>query len=287
MGGDETARNFWEKSPLIKAFMKKEKLKNLDEVQSYFVKRVEKIVASKGKKLIGWDEILQGGLPPNAAVMSWRGMKGGIEAAKMGHEVVMTPTDYVYIDYMQGDVIMEPRVYATLRLKKAYEFEPIPEGVDPKLIKGGQANLWTEQVYNMRHAQYMVWPRAFAISEALWSPKGQRNWNDFVSRVEQHFVRFDNAEVKYAPSIYDPSFAFNKKDSNTIIATLTPEIEGIDIHYSFDNTFPDQFYPKYTEPLVIPRDAANLKVITYRNGRPIGRLLVMPREEWRKRVGLN
>ena len=131
MGGDETARNFWEKSAAIKALMKKENLKNLDEVQSYFVKRMGKIIESKGKKMIGWDEILQGGLAPGAAVMSWRGMKGGIEAAKMGHEVVMTPTDFVYIDYMQGDKVLEPPVYATLRLKKSYQFEPVPEGVDP------------------------------------------------------------------------------------------------------------------------------------------------------------
>ena len=151
MGGDETARNFWEKSEQIKALMQKENLKNLDEVQSYFVKRVEKIINSKGKKMIGWDEILDGGLAPNAAVMSWRGMKGGIEAAKQGHEVVMSPTDFAYIDYMQGDASIEPPVYSTLRLKKAYQFEPIPEGVNASLIKGGQANLWTEQVYNMRH----------------------------------------------------------------------------------------------------------------------------------------
>ncbi|TAL46638.1 MAG: beta-N-acetylhexosaminidase, partial [Chitinophagaceae bacterium] len=130
MGGDETARNFWDKSPQIKALMKREKLKNLDEVQSYFVKKVEKIVESKGKKLIGWDEILQGGLAPNAAVMSWRGVAGGIEAAKQKHEVVMSPTTYVYIDYMQSDGILEPPVYETLRLKKVYQFEPIPDGVD-------------------------------------------------------------------------------------------------------------------------------------------------------------
>ena len=110
---------------------------------------------SKGKKLIGWDEILEGGLAPNAAVMSWRGMKGGIEAAKQNHEVVMSPTTFAYLDYMQGDVMTEPPVYATLRLSKSYEFEPVPDGVDPKYIKGGQANLWTEQIYNMRHC--VIW----------------------------------------------------------------------------------------------------------------------------------
>jgi hexosaminidase len=285
MGGDETARNFWEKSNQIKALMKKENLKNLDEVQSYFVKRVEKIIASKGKKMIGWDEILQGGLAPNAAVMSWRGMKGGIEAAKMGHEVVMSPTDFAYIDYMQGDGVIEPPVYSTLRLKKAYQFEPVPEGTNAKLIKGGQANLWTEQVYNMRHAQYMTWPRAFAIAEVLWSPKENRNWNNFVSRVENQMERFDVAAVKYAPSMYDAIFEVNKKDSQVIVS-LSTEVEGLKVYYSFDNSFPDNFYPAYTTPLTVPKDAVALKVITYRNNKPIGRLMVMPVAELKKRAGI-
>lgn len=285
MGGDETARNFWEKSAQIKALMKKENLKNLDEVQSYFVKRVEKIIASKGKKMIGWDEILQGGLAPNAAVMSWRGMKGGIEAAKMGHEVVMSPTDFAYIDYMQGDGVIEPPVYSTLRLKKAYQFEPVPEGTNAKLIKGGQANLWTEQVYNVRHLQYMTWPRAFAIAEVLWSPKENRNWNNFVSRVENQMERFDAAAIKYAPSMYDAIFDVRKKDSDVVV-TLSTEVEGLNIHYSFDNSFPDNFYPAYTIPLTVPKDAVAMKVITYRNNKPIGRLMVMPVAELKKRAGI-
>ncbi|OSZ81018.1 beta-N-acetylhexosaminidase [Chitinophagaceae bacterium IBVUCB2] len=286
MGGDETARNFWEKSEQIKALMKKENLKDLDEVQSYFVKRVEKIINSKGKKMIGWDEILQGGLAPNAAVMSWRGMKGGIEAAKLGHEVVMSPTDFAYIDYMQGDASVEPPVYASLRLKKAYQFEPLPEGVDAKLIKGGQANLWTEQVYNTRHLQYMTWPRAFAIAEALWSQKEKRNWNDFSKRVERHFERLEMAKVKYSPAIYDPIVTVSKKDSATILVKLETEIEGLSIHYSFDNSFPDNFYPVYKEQLTVPRDAATMKLITYRYNEPIGRMMVLTITELRKRAGI-
>ncbi len=286
MGGDETARNFWEKSALIKNLMQKEKLKNLDEVQSYFVKRVEKIINAKGKKMIGWDEILQGGLAPNAAVMSWRGMKGGIEAAKMGHEVVMTPTDFVYLDYMQSDRIMEPPVYASLRFKKVYQFEPIPDGVDSKLIKGGQGNLWTEQIYTLRQAQYMTWPRAFALSEILWSVNKERDWNRFVERVETHLPRLDAAKTKWAPSMYDPDFKVAKKANNRIELTLTTEVEGLDIHYSFDNSFPDEFYPVYKEPLLVPKDASNLKLITYRNGKPIGRMIIMTVEEMKKRAGV-
>lgn len=286
MGGDETARNFWEKNPQIKALMQREKLKTLDEVQSYFVKRVEKIVESKGKKLIGWDEILQGGLAPNAAVMSWRGIDGGIAAAKLKHEVVMSPTTFVYLDYMQGDAAIEPPVYATLRLNKAYEFEPVPDGVDAQYIKGGQANLWTEQVYNTRHLQYMIWPRAFAVSEAVWSPKEKRNWNNFAQHVEKHFERFDMAEKKYAPSIYDPIINTTKGDNNLPVVAMSTEITGLDIYYSFDNSFPDRFYPKYTVPVTVPKDAVSMKVITYRNDKPIGRLIVVPIADLKKRAGI-
>ncbi len=284
MGGDETFKTFWEKSDAIKALMQKEKLKNMDEVQSYFEKRVEKIVESKGKKFMGWDEILEGGLAPNAVVMSWRGIKGGIRAAKMGHEVVMSPTTFAYLDYMQGDPAIEPRVYETLRLKTAYSFEPVPDSVNPKFIKGGQANLWTEQVYNMRHAQYMTWPRAFAISEDLWSPKEKKNWDNFVGRVEDHFARFDEAQVKYAPSIYDPIIDASNTADNKLNLELSTEINGLDIYYTFDNSFPDNFYPKYTGPVAVPEDAVQLKLITYRNGKPIGRMMTVPVSELKSKA---
>ncbi len=272
LGGDECPKNFWEKSDAIKALMKKEGLKNMEEVQSYFEKRVEKIVESKGKKFMGWDEILEGGLAPNAVVMSWRGMNGGIEAAKMGHEVVMSPTTFAYIDYMQGDPSIESKVYATLRLDKAYQFEPVPDSVDAKLIKGGQANLWTEQVYNMRKAEYMTWPRGFAIAESLWSPKASKNWDNFSKRVEAQFPRMEEAEINYAPSMYDPIVNISRKDSIMNIA-LSTEVKNLDIYYSFDNSFPDRFYPKYTQPLTVPKEAAQIKMITYRGNKPIGRMM--------------
>lgn len=284
MGGDETARNFWEKSPEIKSLMKRENLKNLDEVQSYFVKRVEKIIESKGKKLIGWDEILDGGLPPNATVMSWRGIKGGIEATRQGHEVVMSPTTFVYLDYMQGDAAIEPPVYETLRLKTTYEFNPVPDGVDEKLIKGGQANLWTEQVYNMRHLQYMVWPRAFAIAESVWSLNQKKDWKDFTARVEKHLDRYTIAGIKYAPSMYDPSIKVSKDSSGVLKVDFENEIEGLEVYYSFDNSFPDNFYPRYENTsVVVPKDAAVMRAITYRNGKPIGRMITITSADMLKR----
>lgn len=284
MGGDECAKNFWEKSDAIKQLMQKEKLKDMHEVQSYFVKRVGKIIESKGKKMMGWDEILEGGLAPGAAVMSWRGMKGGKEAAAAGHEVVMSPNTNVYIDLMQGDAAIEPPVYSSVRLKSAYNFEPVPDGVNPSLIKGGQANLWTEQVYNMRHAQYMTWPRAFAVAEAVWSPKTKKDWNHFISRVEQHFQRYDVAEKKYAPSMYDPIINASKDAAGVLKVELTTEVEGLDIYYSFDNSFPDRFYPRYTGALTPPKDAVTLKIITYKGKQEIGRQIAIPVAELVKRA---
>jgi hexosaminidase len=285
-GGDECAKNFWEKSAAVKALMKKEGLKDMQQVQSYFEKRVEKIIESKGKKFMGWDEIMEGGLSPTAAVMSWRGEKGGIEAAKMKNDVVMSPTTFCYLDYMQSDVVTEPRVYAALRLNKAYQFEPVPPGVDAKYIKGGQANLWTEQVYNTRHLQYMVWPRAFATAESVWSPKEKKNWNNFVARVENHFKRYDVAEKKYSPAVYDPIFTAKKDAKGGLLIELATEIEGLDIYYSFDNSFPDRFYPKYTTALIPPKDAVMLKVMTYRGKEPVGRMTNMPIKEMQTRAGI-
>jgi hexosaminidase len=286
VGGDECSRNFWEKSEAVKQLMQKENLKTLDEVQSYFEKRVEKIVESKGKKMIGWDEILEGGLAPNAAVMSWRGIKGGIEAAKMGHEVVMTPTNYCYLDYMQSDESIEPHVYSTLLLDTAYAFEPVPDGVDEKYVKGGQANLWTEQVFNVRHMQYMLWPRSMATAECLWSPKEKKNWDLFAKKVENQFDRLDVEQVKYARAFFDPVITVKKDAKDSLVIELSAEVKGLEIYYCFDNTHPDNFYPKYAEPLPVPKQAYMIRVITYRDGKPIGREISVTIDELKKRAGI-
>jgi hexosaminidase len=283
VGGDECYHGYWEADKGCQAFMKKNNIKDTHGLQSYFMKRVEKIVSSKGKKMIGWDEILEGGLADGAAVMSWRGMKGGIEAAKQGHEVVMTPTTYCYIDYTQGDHTLETPIYADLSLRKAYEFEPVPDGVDAKLILGGQANLWTEQIATLRHAFYMTYPRAFATSESLWSPKDKKNWDNFVGRVENHFARFDAAETSISKAIHDP-IVTTKKDGNKLICTINSDLQNMEFYYTHDNSFPDKYTIKYTQPFEVPEGPVTIKVTAYRNGQPIGRQLSIKREELLKRA---
>ena len=287
IGGDECNKSFWSKCLVCKAKMKAQGLKNENELQSYFVKRVEKMVESNGKKLMGWDEILEGGLAPNASVMSWRGMKGGIEAAKQNHTVVMTPTDYCYLDLYQGDPAIEPPTYSMLRLKKVYEFDPIPTGVKEQLILGGQGNLWTESVPQFRQAEYMLWPRSFALAEVLWSPKSSLNWKGFVERTEAHLVRLSQADINFSKSFYDAIITPLKDKKGALLIQLDTELEGLDIYYTFDNTYPDHHSLLYKkgEKLTVPKDAESFGVITYKAGKPIGRIISVSLEALAKRVG--
>lgn len=287
MGGDECYKGYWEKSDAVKQLMQKEGLKDMHEVQSYFVKRVQQIINSKGKKMMGWDEIMEGGLAKGASIMSWQGMKGGTTAAKAKHPVVMSPNDFAYVDLYQGDPIAEPPTYSKVLLKKSYEFNPLPPGVDSGYILGGQCNLWSERLHTVRHMQYMLWPRALAIAESVWSPTSKKNWPDFVKRVENQFERFDIAETNYSRSMYDPIFTAKKDAAGQLQIELATQIEGLSIHYSFDEFYPDRFYPAYTNPLSVPKDAANLKVVTYRGKEQVGKQINMPVAELKKRAKIN
>jgi hexosaminidase len=282
-GGDECYKGYWEKDANCQELMKKNGYHETEQLQGYFMKRVEVILKNKGKKLIGWDEIVDGGLGPEAAVMSWRSINGGIEAAKQGHPVVMTPVQFCYIDYMQGDRTLEPYVYSTLRLKTTYNFEPVPDGVDAKLILGGQANLWTEGVPTLAHAEYMTFPRTYALSEVYWSPKSSRNWNSFVPRMETQFKRADAAGVNYAASCYDAIVKPSMKDGKLMVMIDT-EISNLDIHYTIDDAVVSRYAAKYTQPIEIPEGLVTLRVNTYRNGKAIGRMLILKREDLKKRL---
>jgi len=152
------------------------------------------------------------------------------------------------------------------------------------LILGGQANLWTEQVFTFRQVEYMTWPRGMAIAESVWSPKELKSWKGFYPRVEKHFARLDEAEIKYGPGVYDPIFRATQNDNKQMVVELSTEIPDLDIYYSFDNSFPDRFYPKYTEPIIVPKDAVRLRVITYRGKHVIGRMNTMPITELQRRI---
>jgi hexosaminidase len=284
IGGDEAYKGFWAQCPKCRRLMEQEHLSNVDELQSYFVKRMEKMLNGLGKKLIGWDEILEGGLAPSATVMSWRGMAGGITAARMGHEVVMTPWDYCYLDLYQGDPAVEPPTYGLCRLKDCYTYDPVPDSVDPKLIIGGQGNLWTESVPNFRHAEYMTWPRALALAEVYWSPKAQRNWDDFTQRMEADLPRLDAAGIKYARSAFDAIAIPGHDKLGRLAIRFTTEIKGLDVFYTFDNTRPDSLSSKYRgEPLEFPKGSTILTVITYRDGKPIGERISLNKDDLEKR----
>jgi hexosaminidase len=286
VGGDECFKGFWTNDPGCQALMKKMNMTKPEELQAYFMKRVETILKSKGKKLIGWDEILEGGLAPEATVMSWRGIKGGIEAAKMGHDVVMTPTTFAYLDYQQGESTIEPPIYANLRLSKCYSFDPVPEGVDAKFILGGQGNLWTEQVVTMHHAEYMTWPRGWALAEDFWSPNSLKNWAGFILRVEKQFDRADVEGINYSTAIYDAIINITKKEGKMTV-DMDSELPGLDIYYTIDGAMPNLYSPKYTKPVEIPDGPVTIRVVTYRNGKQIGHLISLNPEELKKRVSRN
>lgn len=206
VGGDEATKTNWEKCPKCQKRIKTEGLKDEKELQSYFITRMEKFINSKGRKLIGWDEILEGGLAPEATVMSWRGFEGGIEAAKSGHDVVMSPTSFCYFDYYQGPKESEPlAIGGFLPVSKVYDFILIPEELtadEAKHILGGQANLWAEFVPTPEHAEYMLFPRLEAMTEALWTKQENKNYDDFMKRLSRQFERYDNAGINYSKNVY-------------------------------------------------------------------------------------
>jgi hexosaminidase len=201
IGGDECPKTRWKNCPKCQRRIKVNKLKNEEELQSYFIRKIDKFLTSKGKKLIGWDEILEGGLSPGATVMSWRGTEGGIAAANAGHDVVMNPTSHCYFDYYQGSPEREPKaIGGFLPLDTVYAFEPVPPNLTAKRIKyilGAQGNVWTEYIADENQAEYMVLPRMLAMSEVTWSDKDSRNFEDFTNRLRSHYARFDIRGYNY------------------------------------------------------------------------------------------
>lgn len=262
VGGDECPKTKWEKCPKCQARIKKLGLKSdnghskEERLQSFVINHAEKFLNEHGRQIIGWDEILEGGLAPNATVMSWRGEGGGIQAAKQNHDVIMTPNTYLYLDYYQSkDTENEPLgIGGYLPLERVYSYEPMPKSLTPeeqKYIIGVQANLWTEYIPSLSHAQYMVLPRWAALSEIQWSKPEHKNYADFLSRLPQLIKWYDAEGYNYAKHVFDVKAEFkpNPQDG-TLDITLTT-IDNAPIHYTLDGTEPTSTSPVYDGVLKI------------------------------------
>ncbi|MBN1970044.1 MAG: family 20 glycosylhydrolase [Candidatus Delongbacteria bacterium] len=248
IGGDEAGKMNWEKCPLCSARIKSENLKDVEELQSYFIKRVEKYINSKGRKLIGWDEILEGGLAPNAAVMSWQGIEGGIKAANMGHNIVMTPSGITYFDHYQNDPSMEPKAIGGFNsIYKIFNYNPIPEQLEQnrEKVMGIQGCLWTEWVPNEKHAEYMLLPRVAAIGEIGWNGKQKRDWNCFLDNLEIEKKYYLFKGYNFAKGSYVP-LHFVNFDDNQCNLTLFSELKDSTIFYKTTDD-----YVMYEKPIVI------------------------------------
>lgn len=260
VGGDEATKTRWKACMKCQQRMKDEGLKDENELQSYFIKRIGKFINSRGKKLIGWDEILEGGLAPEATVMSWRGMEGGITAARQGHDVIMTPTSHCYFDYYQANPEFEPEAIGGFTtLKKVYSFEPIPEELTPeegKHILGAQGNVWTEFIPTPAHAEYMAMPRMIAIAEIDWSPAKLRNWDDFRQRLEAQYKRLEYMGVNFSRGSFkaDIQTRYDHK-TGKIEVILSSEQPGIPIRYTTNGNEPTSTSSLYTEAFEISANA--------------------------------
>lgn len=274
VGGDEATKTHWGKCPHCKKRMKEEGLTNVEELQSYFIKRMERFINSKGKRLIGWDEILEGGIAPEATVMSWRGVKGGVEAAEQGHDVIMTPGTHCYFDHYQGPQNEEPLAWGGYTpLSKVYTFDPVVDTMnetEAKHVLGGQANLWAEQIKTESHSEYMIFPRLAALSETLWSPKESRNWEDFSSRIGNMFSRYDYLDINYAKSAYlvmeDVQIDMDTKE---VSIGLKNEFTDVDIRYALNKNKLTDAAIKYTEPLKFNK-TTEIHASLFKDGQPVG-----------------
>lgn len=266
IGGDEAPRDRWKECPKCQARIKAEGLKAdknhtaEDRLQSYCMTRIEKFLNSKGRRIIGWDEILEGDVAPNATVMSWRGMEGGIEAAQLGHDVIMTPTSFCYFDYYQtADTQDEPLgIGGYVPIEKVYSLEPVPAALTKeqgKHILGAQANLWTEYIASTEHVEYMILPRMAALAEVQWTQPEKKDFKDFTTRLARLMKFYQRDGFNYAKHVFDLKADFTPDtDKKAVVVTLST-IDDAPIYYTLDGTEPDSASLKYTEPIAITETA--------------------------------
>jgi len=277
IGGDECPKDRWKDCPKCQAKIRSEHLKDEHELQSYFIRRIEDFLLKKNKRIIGWDEILEGGLAPNAAVMSWRGIEGGIAAAKQHHEVVMTPTDYMYFDYYQGEPYLEPlTIGGFVPLKKVYSYEPVPDQLSEEeahYIKGVQGNVWSEFIHSPDKVEYMAYPRAAALAEVAWSTSENKNWPDFQRRMVKQYERYDRLGIHYSKSAFNVSINENKINDQQAEITLTADSYHPEIRYTTDGTTPTHSSTVYSTPFRITTPGT-VKATVFENSTKMNRVSV-------------
>ncbi|MFI8377284.1 beta-N-acetylhexosaminidase [Leeuwenhoekiella sp. NPDC079379] len=270
IGGDEAPKDQWEQSPRVQSQIDSLGLKDAHELQSYFITRVEQFLNSKGRQIIGWDEILEGGLAPNAAVMSWRGEEGGIAAAKSGHHVVMSPGSHLYFDHAQGDLQQEPlNIGGYLPLDKVYSYKPTPEVLtaeEGKYIMGAQANLWTEYLPTDASREYMVFPRISALSEVVWSGEEHKDWESFKKRLPEQLIRYEYQGINYAKTIYNIEInaKYDKKHKNFSVS-LHKQWDGV-IYFTVDGSNPTAKSKLYSIPLKL-KPGTTVKTGLFKEGK--------------------
>ena len=271
VGGDEAGKSAWKKCPKCQALMKEKGMKNVDELQSYMIHRAEEFLNSKDRKLIGWDEILEGGLAPEATVMSWRGEDGGIKSARMGHDVVMTPGNYMYLDFYQADPKTQPyAIGGYTPIKKVYSYDPVPADSltveECRHILGVQANTWTEYIQTPEHLEYMMFPRALAVAEIGWTSQELRTWEDFKPRMNAHISKLQGMGIR--------TFTLSDELEVTMqVDTAGREIEVIldaekypaEIRYTTDGSVPVASSALYAGPITV-QDSAHIKAAIFRDG---------------------
>ena len=271
VGGDEAGKSAWKKCPKCQALMKEKGMKNVDELQSYMIHRAEEFLNSKDRKLIGWDEILEGGLAPEATVMSWRGEDGGIKSARMGHDVVMTPGNYMYLDFYQADPKTQPyAIGGYTPIKKVYSYDPVPAdsltAEECRHILGVQANTWTEYIQTPEHLEYMMFPRALAVAEIGWTPQELRTWEDFKPRMNAHISKLQGMGIRTF-TLSDELEVTMQVDTagRKIEVILDAEKYPAEIRYTTDGSVPVASSALYAGPITV-QDSAHIKAAIFRDG---------------------
>lgn len=285
LGGDEATKTNWKKCPLCQARIREEHLADEEALQGYFMERMSDYVRSKGKEVMGWDELTNSKLPEDAIIFGWQGFgNAALKAAEQGHRFVMTPARVAYLIRYQGPQWFEPLTYfGNNTLKGLFDYEPVQEGWKPeyeKLLMGVQASMWTEFCNKPEDVFYLVFPRLAALAEIAWVPKNQKDWNVFLKGLDNYTAHLEQKDVVYARSMFNIQHRIIPNDNGALTLTLECERPDVDIHYTLDGTEPTATSPRYTQALTL-KENVTVKAATFAGNEQQGKTLILP-VEWNK-----